>query len=196
MDHTVFVIGTLSLLSTPGPTNTLLATAGAGNGFRRSLPLLAAELSGYLLAILVLRTAVGPIVAAVPAFGVALRVVVVLYLIHLALLLWRHGESELAAAGPITFRRVFVTTLLNPKAIIFAFTLLPPAAATDTAGFMPWLAALALQIFIVGGVWIAAGASLGRGFRGVVPAKLGYRASAAALVLLAGVISAHTFSMT
>ena len=109
MDQTAFIIGTLSLLATPGPTNTLLATAGAGNGFRRSLPLLAAELSGYLIAILGLRTVVGPVVAAVPAFGLALRVVVVLYLIHLAVQLWRHGENELAAAGPVTFRRVFVT---------------------------------------------------------------------------------------
>jgi threonine/homoserine/homoserine lactone efflux protein len=195
MDYTVFIIGTLSLLATPGPTNTLLATAGAGGGFRRSLPLLAAELSGYLLAILALRTAIGPIVAAVPAFGVALRVVVVLYLIHLALLLWRHGESELAAGGPITFRRVFVTTLLNPKAIIFAFTLLPSTAETDTAALAPWLAALALQIVIVGGGWIAVGALFARGLRGVIPAKLGYRVGAAALLLLAGVIGAHAFSL-
>src|SRR5262245_14691253 len=138
MDQTTFFIGTLSLLATPGPTNTLLATAGAGNGFRRSLPLLAAELLGYFIAIFVLRTAVGPIVAAVPAFGVVLRAAVVLYLIHLAVSLWRHGESELMARGPISFQRVFVTTLLNPKAIIFAFTLLPSAAETDVAHLSPW----------------------------------------------------------
>ncbi len=82
---------------------------------------------------------------------------VVLYLLHLAYALWRYGEGKPGTSGPVTFRRVFVTTLLNPKAIIFAFTLLPPAAAADTAAFVPWLAALALQIFIVGGAWIAAG---------------------------------------
>ena len=196
MDHTVFIIGTLSLLATPGPTNTLLATAGAGNGFRRSLPLLAAELSGYLLAIFVLRAAVGPLVAVVPALGVALRIVVVLYLIHLAYSLWRYGEGKPGASGPVTFQRVFVTTLLNPKAIIFAFTLLPAAVATGTAALVPWLAALALQIFFVGGAWVAAGALLRRGFHGAVPARIGYRVGAATLLLLAGVISAHAFSMT
>jgi threonine/homoserine/homoserine lactone efflux protein len=52
------MMAALSVLVTPGPTNTLLATAGAGLGFRRALPLLTAELSGYFLAIIASR--VGP----------------------------------------------------------------------------------------------------------------------------------------
>jgi threonine/homoserine/homoserine lactone efflux protein len=37
-----FLVAGYSLLAPPGPTNTLLATSGAGVGFSRSLPLLAA----------------------------------------------------------------------------------------------------------------------------------------------------------
>jgi len=64
-----FFLGAVAVLATPGPTNTLLATSGAISGFRRSLPLLGGELGGYLLAIVVLLSFIGPIVAAMPAFG-------------------------------------------------------------------------------------------------------------------------------
>jgi LysE type translocator len=120
-----FFLGAVAVLATPGPTNTLLATSGAISGFRRSLPLLSGELGGYLLAIVVLVSLVGPIVAAMPAFGLALRIVVCLYLLYLAAMLWRQSGLPIADARPIGPLRVFVTTLLNPKAIIFAFTLLP-----------------------------------------------------------------------
>lgn len=195
MEAATFVAGTLSLLAVPGPTNTLLATAGARNGFQRSVPLLAAELSGYAFAIMLLWIAVGPMVAALPAFGIALHAVVVAYLVYLAAILWRHRGDEIADTGPVTMPRVFVTTSLNPKAIIFAFALLPSAGTTDIVALMPWLMALALQIVIVGTCWIAAGVSLRRRFQGVIHAKLGYRASASALILLAGVLAAHAISI-
>ena len=51
----LFLAAVLTLLGTPGPTNTLLATSGAVAGLRRSLALLVAELAGYLLAIATIR---------------------------------------------------------------------------------------------------------------------------------------------
>jgi threonine/homoserine/homoserine lactone efflux protein len=124
-----------------------------------------------------------------------LRILVVLYLIYLATMLWYRGANEMGGAGPVTFQRVLVTTLLKPKAIIFAFALQPPIAETTMINLLPWLLALALHIFIIGGCWMAAGASLPQGLQGYVDSKLGYWASAAVLLLLAGGISAHAVVM-
>ncbi len=43
------VLALLVLLLTPGPTNTLMALAGAERGWTRALRLIPAELAGYLL---------------------------------------------------------------------------------------------------------------------------------------------------
>ncbi|WP_315812511.1 MULTISPECIES: LysE family transporter [unclassified Bradyrhizobium] len=189
MDILTFGAAGAALLVTPGPTNTLLATAGASRGVRASVHLLLAELAGYLLAIATLRITLGPLVATAPLVGQALRVVVVLYLLHLAAALWRHGSSSSASdAAPVTLRGVFITTLFNPKAIIFAFTLLPLEG--DAASLWPFLVVLGLSTATIGGAWIVLGATLRCGLGHVVPASLGYRCSAAALALLACVILA------
>ncbi len=193
MEPTAFALASLTLLATPGPTNTLLATSGAGVGVRRSLPLLVAEFGGYVIAISLLIGLVGPVIAATPVVGTALRLVAALYLLYLAAKLWRRGV-EMPVAGPsVTFTNVFVTTLLNPKAIIFAFTLLPADLALSA--LTPWMAGLSLMIGVVGSLWIAAGASLRRGFAGIIPSRIGYRVSAVALALLAGSLSAHAFGV-
>ena len=193
MEPAAFVLASLTLLATPGPTNTLLATSGAGVGVRRSLPLLVAEFGGYVLAISLLIGLVGPVVAAAPVVGTALRLAAALYLLYLAAKLWQKGVEMPADETSVTFVNVFVTTLLNPKAIIFAFTLLPADLALTA--LVPWMAGLSLMIAVVGGIWIAAGASLRRGFAGIVPSRIGYRLSAVALALLAGSLSAHAFGV-
>lgn len=187
MEHLTFIAGVLSLLAVPGPTNTLLAAAGAELGLRRAAGLLAAELTGYLLAILLMRAVLGGWIAAFPALGVGLRAAVVLYLLHLAVKLWRHGSQDSGDAPPVTFRRVFTTTLLNPKALIFAFALLPQDR--DIVALLPWIAALAAQIVLVGFCWMSLGAALGKGLQGRVEAKLGYRLSAIVLALFAGLLA-------
>jgi threonine/homoserine/homoserine lactone efflux protein len=189
MEPLTFMAASVALLLTPGPTNTLLATSGAAIGMRRSLPLLGAEVSGYLLAISVLHGIFGPVIGTYPAIELALRLGVTLYLVYLAVKLWRYGNAELHAANPVTFRRVFFTTFLNPKGLIFAFTLLPQGG--PFASLIPWMAALALVIPVMGGFWIALGASLRSGFKGLVSSTAGYRASALALLVLAGFVGSH-----
>jgi threonine/homoserine/homoserine lactone efflux protein len=189
MEPLTFAAASVAILLTPGPTNTLLATSGASIGIRRSLYLLGAEIAGYMLSITALRGIFGPIIGTHPAIELALRLGVTLYLVYLAVKLWRHGNAELQAANPVTFGRVFFTTFLNPKGLIFAFTLLPQGG--PFASLMPWMAALALVIPVMGSFWIALGASLRSGFKGLVSSTMGYRASALALLLLAGFVSSQ-----
>jgi threonine/homoserine/homoserine lactone efflux protein len=184
-DEVTFILGAALLLATPGPTNTLLAASGAATGFRASLGLLCGELGGYLMAIAVLMTAVGPIIAASPAFAIALRVAVVLYLLYLAAALWRRGALAAAGARPVTLPRVFVTTLLNPKAVIFAFTLLPTIPPAEAAEVMAHLAALSALILMIGSAWIAAGATLRHRLDCDTAPRLGCRAGAIAMILFA-----------
>jgi threonine/homoserine/homoserine lactone efflux protein len=189
-----FFLAAYALLAIPGPTNTLLATAGAGAGISRSLHLLAAELCGYGLAIALLRLVLGPIVMEIPVAGVVLRLAVTLYVLHLAGMLWRARPREPRDAAPVRFGHVLLATLLNPKALIFAFALLPLQAALLT--LVPWLALLALQIVTAGAAWIAFGATLGRGLRGLGRPDLVNRLGATALVAVAGVIWLPSLAIT
>lgn len=47
----LFVSLVITILLTPGPTNTLLASSGIESGIRKSLKLIPAEAFGYLIAI-------------------------------------------------------------------------------------------------------------------------------------------------
>lgn len=186
MNFLTFVAATCFLLALPGPTNTLLATSGAGVGVSRSLYLLAAELAGYLLAIAVLRLALGPVVSDVPLVGAVLRVAVTVYVLCLAAMLWRFRASDLRSSAPVTFAQVLLATLLNPKAMVFAFLLLPLEAGL--ADLLPWLATIALQIVVAGAGWVTLGATLGRGARRLGHPDLITRTGAVTLVAVTGLI--------
>ena len=192
MDLATFTLGAIALLATPGPTNTLLATAGATRGIRASLPLLLAEAAGYTLAILILRSLVGPLIAAEPALAQALSAMVCLYLIYLSWKLWRTSSLPVAAASRIGFSNVFVTTLLNPKAVVFAFTLLPDGLGAGSLA--PWFTALVVLIALCGGAWIALGAAITKQ-TGSAP-SFGYRAGAVALLTLAMLIGSRAAGIT
>ena len=79
-----FFFAVLLLLLVPGPTNTLLLTAGATQGLRRALPLLAAEALGYLVTIHLLLVLTGLVIAQVAAIKPAIQITCALYLLYLA----------------------------------------------------------------------------------------------------------------
>ena len=152
----------LALLLTPGPTNTLMLVAGSEGGWPRLLRLIPVELAAYLavivpLALLAERVA-GPMAAARPLVAVAAG----LWVLYLAIRLWRPAERT-AGVTTVSARRVAVTTALNPKGVIMGVVLLPSAGATAAS-----LGLLVLCITVVALLWGGAGAILSRA-GGVAP---------------------------
>lgn len=157
-DPLLFALAVLAILATPGPTNTLLATGAASAGFRHALPLIPAEAAGYLIAISVIGYGLGPAVAASPVLGLALRLAVGAYLVTLAWKLWRGARRPALVAGIVTPARVFLTTLVNPKAIVLALGVLP----LQTEQGLAYLLAFACLVAGVALGWIGFGVLLGR----------------------------------
>lgn len=155
-DLVQFTMLALALLAAPGPTNALLATAGATLPLRHAWPLLAAELAGYGVALLVLMLAIGPVAAGHAAFAWTLRIAAMLYLLYLAWRLWGHRLDDYVGEVDVRFRQVLIATLLNPKSLVLAFVLLPAQAP------VLHLIALAVLILLTGGGWILLGQQVRR----------------------------------
>lgn len=187
-DPLLFLLAVLTLLATPGPTNTLLATSGAVEGVHKSLILLLGELSGYLVAIAAIRIVLGPLFAAYPLFGGVLKIAVAIYLGWIALRLWLRGARLSGPASTVTLSNVFVTTLLNPKALILALSVIP---AQDPQ-LIWFLAVFVLCVVVIGFSWIllgrALGATAGERHAGIVP-----RVASIALVGFAGFMLGSAF---
>jgi threonine/homoserine/homoserine lactone efflux protein len=157
-DPIPFALAVVFLLATPGPTNTLLLTAGAASG-PRALRLIPAEVIGYLTTILIVGYLIGDRVQSMPSAAFALRALVAAYLIYLAFRLWRTGLQAEAPRRLITFRDVLVTTMLNPKALLFALGIIPVHAANSIGYF----AAFVLLVVAAGSGWALLGVALRRG---------------------------------
>ena len=187
MDPIVFAFAVLALLATPGPTNTLLAASGATAGIRASIRLVPAEIAGYGVAITTLIVVAGPVIAQHPAAATGLRLAASLWLAVCAVRLWREaGTGFRAAPTPISFGRVFVTTLINPKGLIFAFTIFPPVPPADLA---PWLAGFSGLVSVAAIGWIGVGGAIVRSAGAVATPRRIWRAAALGLAVFATVIA-------
>ncbi len=152
-----FIASTLTLLALPGPTNTLLATAGGLMGVRRAVRLIPAELGGYLLAICVISVTLRPILAANPGLALQLRLVAGAILVVLAVRMW---SSTPAKVDGIRAWQVFFTTLFNPKALVFALSVIPHLVEGDVAAALPFVAGFAAMVVGVATGWALLGSTL------------------------------------
>lgn len=155
-----FILGVITLLAVPGPTNSLMAAAGARTYFAHAPKLVAAEVSAYLFAIHALMQWGAPIVEAFPRVGALLQLAVALYLVRSATWFWQHGGNLCEDMGEVTAARVFLTTLGNPKSAIFAFLIFPAVPTPYTFGlFAPISAAMALAWMMIGALIVSPSSS-------------------------------------
>jgi threonine/homoserine/homoserine lactone efflux protein len=186
---TAFILAVLALLATPGPTNTLMAAAGAQRGVVRSLPLLAGELGGYAIAITAWIELVGAVAAAQPLVPVIAKLVAVAFLVWSAWKLWANaGHADLNQRG-ITTGRVLATTLVNPKALVFAFAIFPHV------GFMarlPYAGIFALLVVATAMGWMTLGMVAARSSAGLLTSSRVERITAVALAAFAALLAVQT----
>lgn len=130
MSLLAFMTALLSLLLAPGPTNTLMAVAGADGGLRQVWRLIPAEVAGYLLVVVPLAFLGAEVAARWPLVSVVVTVAASVWVLLLAVRLWS-ASSRSAGEQPVSARRILVTTLLNPKALVFGLVLLPPPSSPE-----------------------------------------------------------------
>jgi threonine/homoserine/homoserine lactone efflux protein len=158
------MFGTAVVLVMPGPTNTLLAAAGLRQGVKRSARLTGAELAGYLVSISVWGHFLAQAAHSLTWLPALVRAASSLYIAILAVRMWRAAISlPSKAQQAIGLRTLFVATLLNPKALLFAGTIFPVAAFESLPAYLEAMAIFTALLIPIGLAWIAFGAALGSG---------------------------------
>ena len=176
----IFMTSTALLLAMPGPTNALLAAAGAARGLGNALTLLLAELSGYAMALGLLLSLDDLAGSFRGEIGLALRATAAVLLLATAWRMWRaagaSGEPGRTGKAPTGEApgagNVFLLTLFNPKALILGFAIFSPAIAQGA--LVPAIGLFAALVMATGFGWIAAGAAMRklRGQPGATVARL------------------------
>jgi threonine/homoserine/homoserine lactone efflux protein len=155
-----FTLATTALLAAPGPTNILLAASGAAVGLRGSLKLVLAGLCGYLVTIVTLRVGVGSLLVEYPFIGTALKLAACAWVACCAVRLWREAANDkVCHHGCVSFGRVFITTLVNPKAVIFSLVLIPAGSVEQ---IVPYLVLFSGLTAAISTLWIGLGRLLAR----------------------------------
>jgi threonine/homoserine/homoserine lactone efflux protein len=181
-----FALALAFLLLTPGPTNTLVALAGAERGWRGALRLIPVEAAAYGLVTLPLAIIGSRYLTEHGSLRTVLTLIAALWVGYLAVRLWRL-PTDAMAPGQNGALKLFTTTLTNPKGLVIGLVLLPSQAS------LAWASATFLVILVaVAALW----AGLGHLVAGD-PARrpLARRACAGWLAVLAVWLAAHGFAV-
>ncbi|ESK37734.1 hypothetical protein P256_02170 [Acinetobacter nectaris CIP 110549] len=159
---TLLFIGlVVTILLTPGPTNTLLASSGIYSGIKKSCNLIPSEALGYLISISLWGVLIHSVSASAPWLPAILKLISATYIFYLAIKLWRTSSASQEFAKPtITPKTLFVATLLNPKGLLFASAIFPQAAWASLNVYGLHMAAFLALILPIAFFWICVGSVL------------------------------------
>lgn len=157
----LFIGLVVTILLTPGPTNTLLASSGIQVGVRKSLRLIPAESIGYLISITVWGIIIGTVSSRFPILPIFLKLLSALYIIFLAIKLWKTADIEASYTLPtIRARELFCATLLNPKALLFASAIFPSSAWLTLNNYLVHIGMFLILIVPIALFWTFIGSIL------------------------------------
>ncbi|SAK46666.1 LysE family protein [Caballeronia hypogeia] len=93
-----------------------------------------------------------------------MRIACSVYIAYLAVTMWRTAVAlPSSAQKAVGMRALFVTTLLNPKAMLFASAIFPASAFAVPADYLQTMSIFAAALVPIGFLWIVFGAALGIG---------------------------------
>ncbi len=158
----MFATAALALAVIPGPTMLLALSNGMGGGLRRAAWGIAGATLGSALVIAVVAVGLGSLMLASAWLFDAVRTVGVLYLLWLAVQLWRSPVADVQATlaqvpgrevqGRAAFTRSLTVALSNPKALLFFAAFLPQ--------FVDPAMALAPQYALLGALFVTLDAAV------------------------------------
>lgn len=153
----LYVLASLMLAVTPGPTMLLTLSNGIAGGMRRAAWGIAGASLGSSLVIAAVAVGLGSLLAASEWLFNALRVAGVVYLVWLGIKLWRSEPADLRQAlappaasalqGRLALARSLAVALSNPKALLFFAAFLPQFV--DTTQPQGWQYLVLGAIFVV-----------------------------------------------
>lgn len=128
------------------------------------MPLIASELAGYLMAISAWGIFLASMGDSYPWLRLTVRVACSAYLIYVAVKLWM-STGTLSSSGSAVIKPavLFLTTLLNPKGLLFASTIFPPKAFDDLQVYVMTMGLFMGLAAPIGLVWVSLGAVVGSG---------------------------------
>lgn len=180
MSPLLFALAAMVLLVMPGPTNLLLAARGQRDGLRGAPAPVLAVILAYGLGI-VLVTSLIDLAPALP-LALLLKGAAALWLTCLAWRIWRRPELAEMRAGGIG--ALFVTTLTNPKVVVFATLLIPPGPLLPRLAILaPLIAASSACYLLIGSGTLRLGLSQRVVWRALAAALLGFAGLAATAFL-------------
>ncbi|OTG85402.1 multidrug transporter MatE [Acinetobacter sp. ANC 4558] len=157
----LFIGLVISILLTPGPTNTLLASSGIQVGIKKSFRLIPSEAFGYLIAISLWGLLIGKVSAQFPLLPVILKLFSASYIIFLAIKLWRTADVEVSYSQPtIRARELFLATVLNPKALLFASAIFPAIVWKNMNYYVSHMLVFLILLVPIAFLWTCIGSYL------------------------------------
>ncbi|KAA9007153.1 LysE family translocator [Histidinibacterium aquaticum] len=176
-------------LFSPGPNVILLTASGARFGFRRTVPHLLGVALGVGVTSFVTGLGVGSLLLARPGLTLALKIVACLWILWMAVQLWRSDPVRREAERPFTLTKAVLFQWVNPKvwAVALAATAfvaeLGPLGQAATLGLTFSVINLGVCLF-----WTSAGSLLSRLLSDPAKWRLFMRGMAVALAAFAGLV--------
>jgi threonine/homoserine/homoserine lactone efflux protein len=195
----LFLATIIPLVCTPGPDILFVSSQSLVAGRRGAVFATAGVCAGYLLHALLATVGLAAAIAASPRIFVAIRVIGAVYLLYLGVKLCLAAYRLRHTGGGVTealsnhdlIRRGMLTSLLNPKGLLFFIALLPQFVDTNDGPAASQVLVLALLfvfacfcVYLTVGLIVAAGrqriaggrfTAIANGLAGLILIGLGIR---------------------